>query len=133
MLGISGGKAKRKMADRSIKKMFYAKQKAIKLSQLKREKSILYFNSLNSAIAFLPEGLKGTDKGWKQIWKWQPRFIEKYYQWAIENMPMDKLTLAEKDQIETEKVEDARRVEEINAQLEAASQKDPIDIGLEET
>ena len=74
---------------KTIEQMFDEKQKGIKeayKSRGKTEISIGFRWSVNVAEGFLPEKLKGTAKGFKQLKKWQ----EKFEEWDREYMDAEK-------------------------------------------
>lgn len=65
-------------------------QEAIKNKEkrlTKTELSIQISWAINNASNFLPQDLKGTQKGFKMIKKWYPEFIELYREWMLDNMP----------------------------------------------
>lgn len=60
-------------------------EKAIKEKQMRIDKAInnkelqiAYFNSLNSAISFCPNELKGTEEGFDKIMGYRDRFLEEW-------------------------------------------------------
>jgi len=82
---------------KSIEQMHNEKQKRIKEAiknketrQTKTEISIGFRWSINCAISFLPEKLKGTIEGFKQVKKWQSEFESWDREFMIENMPKPK-------------------------------------------
>jgi len=68
-----------------IKKRFEEKMRRLDKTSL----SILISWAINNATNFLPEELKGTKKGFIQIQKWYPEFINEYRSWMLENMPVE--------------------------------------------
>jgi len=120
-------KEKQERIDRAIQKKEFR--------QSKTEISIGFRWSINCAISFLPEKLRGTKKGFKQLKKWQLEFENWDREYMLENIPIEpaghkKLTRqdfavakaeAPKSQAETEMAEDAHReeaIKEANAELE---------------
>jgi len=59
------------------------------IRQNKTELSIGFRWAVNCAIAFLPEKLKGTDEGFKQVKKWQEEFTNIDREFMIDNLPQD--------------------------------------------
>jgi len=53
----------------------------------KKDLSIEFCWAVNCANAFLREEEKGTEKGFKKIEKWYPRFIDLHRNYMIDNMP----------------------------------------------
>ena len=55
-------------------------------NQLKKDKSIAYFNSLNAAVQMVKDlTIKKSEE--KAIIKWRDWFIERWQEWYFENMP----------------------------------------------
>lgn len=57
------------------------------IRQTRTEKSINISWSINCALAFMPEELKGTEEGYEFVKIWYQRFMDIYREWMIENMP----------------------------------------------
>lgn len=58
--------------------------------QSKTEMSIGFRWAVNVAIAFLPENLRGTEEGFKEVKKWLEEFMILDRTYMIENMPQEK-------------------------------------------
>ncbi len=83
------------MTYKTPKQMFEEKQKNIskaiekkEVRQSKTEMSIGFRWAVNVSVAFLPEELKGTQKGFKQVEKWLEKFQDLDRNYMIENMPL---------------------------------------------
>jgi len=75
--------------------MFEEKQKNIERSLSQTQKSIAYFNSLNSAIALL--GNKATKKN---LIKWRDWFYQIWREWYLLNMKIEPKKLTKEDFIQ---------------------------------
>jgi len=121
---------------KTIEQLAREKQQRITEAIKKKEKrfnrqelSINISWSINNAVNFLPEKLKGTDEGLEMVKKWYPKFLELYRDWMLENMPMEIRLETEpemRDEIagkwKEEKIEEDR-IREANEQANLASEE----------
>ena len=128
--------------DKIIEQRMEKKQERINRAIANKEKSIAYFNSVNSAISLL-----GGKANKKSIIKWRDWFYKIWQEWYLENMEIEppKLTYQEKGlikQMQTEeKLEQERDIrihlpdaqdEEANAEADVASQEGEEELTEEE-
>ena len=95
------------MSPKTIEQMHNEKQtriaEAIKkkdIRQSKTEISIGFRWAVNVAIAFLPEELKGTKKGFRAVKKWYEEFESWDREHMLENMPIEPVKLGREDFIQ---------------------------------
>ncbi len=117
---------------KSIEEMFDLKQKGIKdaiKGRSKTEISIGLRWAINCAVAFIPEKLRGTKKGFKMIEKYYQEFMDLDRNYMIENMPLPepaKITYADikEAQKEAPKAQaEQEKADEIPPEIEEANIK----------
>ena len=129
---------------KTIEQMFDEKQKGIKEALKGRSKTEISIGlrwAINCAVAFLPEKLRGTKKGFKMVEKWYQEFMDLDRCYMLENMPIETTKLTPQDfiqakaeapakQAEQEKVDEIQgqeRMKEANRELEEATTTIPPD------
>ena len=65
----------------------------------KQDLSIQFCWSVNASTNFLLEKEKGTEKGFKKILKWYPRFLAVYREFMLEHLPPEPVSEAEAKQL----------------------------------
>jgi len=107
---------------KTIEQLAREKQQRITEAIKKKEKrfnrqelSINISWSINNAVNFLPEKLKGTDEGLEMVKKWYPKFLELYREWMMENMPRDERDIK---RIKLEENLEELEVEEMKRELQ---------------
>lgn len=88
-----------------IEKAIKEKQERINKAIASREKSIAYFNSVNSAIALVERTSQARSqkelKG--DIQYWRDWFYQQWQEWYLENMPIERTKLTPQDFAEAKK------------------------------
>ncbi len=115
---------------KSIEKMYKDKVKRIdsaiqkkEIRQTKTEISIGFRWSVNVAVAFLPNKLKCTPKGFKQVEKWYPKFIDLDRNYMLENLPIESIKITKEDVIEALKKAPDNQALQDKADLAGAENK----------
>jgi len=126
---------------KTVEQMFKEKQahiaEAIKKKEVRQNKTELSIGfrwAINVAVAFLPEKLKGTQRGFNQIKKWAEKFMDFDREYMLANMPLEpeklspeeiKQKQSEQDlaQIEVEEIQEDEKLKKAEGKAELAEQE----------
>ena len=114
-------------SEREWAKIRKQKQENIERAINQREKSIAFFNSVNSAIQITEKSLKSPARVKKDLICWRDWFYEQWQEWYLNNLPVPKLpayvkkAFKQEDQVDELKKEETGEINEVNRELEGVS------------